>query len=140
MKCSSLTKVNPGQPVIPGAGLNGIAESDNRRDERDQQKWNPVLRPIALQAIDRRMISSPNRLHFGGSCASPYSEFAFIQSATARPIAGPESSWMKWEPGTVTSAWFFQVRQNSLTAPIRMAPGSALTNSFGMSRPASPCE
>jgi hypothetical protein len=33
------------------------------------------------------------------------SEFAFIQAATARPMAGPESSWMKCEPGTVTSVW-----------------------------------
>ena len=32
-----------------------------------------------------------------------YREFAFIQPATARPMAGPESSWMKCEPGTVTS-------------------------------------
>jgi hypothetical protein len=29
--------------------LNEIAESDSRgRDQRDQQKWNPGLRPIAL--------------------------------------------------------------------------------------------
>jgi hypothetical protein len=32
-----------------------------------------------------------------------YSEFACIQSATARPIAGPESSWMKCDPDTVIS-------------------------------------
>ena len=28
-------------------------------------------------------------------------------------MAGPESSWMKCEPGTVTSVWLFQFRQNS---------------------------
>src|SRR5271170_417587 len=60
-----------------------------------------------------------------------------IQCAIARPIAGPESSWMKCTPGTVTSAWFFQLRQNSRTAPIRIAPGSAFTNSFGNSLPGS---
>src|SRR6184192_2052123 len=95
--------------------------------------------------IDRRMISSPNRLHprvepegmLWRIMRVSYSELAFIQSATARPIAGPESSWMKCEPGTVTSVWFFQPRQKSLTAPIRMAPGSALTNNFGMSVSAS---
>src|SRR5450755_2754163 len=62
-----------------------------------------------------------------------YREFAFIQPATARPMAGPESSWMKCEPGTVTSVWFFQLRQDSRGAPIKIAPGSALTNSLGMS-------
>src|SRR6202158_5239063 len=36
---------------------------------RDQQKWAPVLRPIARQLIEERMIFSPNRSHFGGSCA-----------------------------------------------------------------------
>jgi uncharacterized protein len=39
------------------------------RPERDQQKWKPVLRPIALQIKKGRMIWSPNRQHFGGSCA-----------------------------------------------------------------------
>jgi len=37
--------------------------------ERDQQKWEPVLRPIALQNMNWRMNLSPNRSHFGGSCA-----------------------------------------------------------------------
>jgi hypothetical protein len=37
--------------------------------ERDQQKWKPVLRPIALLFIEERMILAPNRAHFGGSCA-----------------------------------------------------------------------
>jgi hypothetical protein len=60
-------------------------------------------------------------------------EWAFIHPATARPIAGPESSWTKCTPGTVTSLWFFHARQNSHTGPIRIAPGSALTNSFGIS-------
>src|SRR5260370_12088263 len=110
-----------------------MAKQCNRRDERDQQKWNPVLRPTALQTIDRRLISSPNRLHFGGSCASRYSEFAFIQPATAPPIAAPESSWMKYEPGTVTSVWLFHLRPKSLTAHIRLAPRSALPNSFELS-------
>jgi hypothetical protein len=36
---------------------------------RDQQKWEPVLRPIARQFMNQRMIFSPNRPHFGGSCA-----------------------------------------------------------------------
>lgn len=49
----------------------------------------------------------------------------------AWPIWGPESSWMKWMPGTVTSAWSGQVRQDSWTGPAKMLPGSALTNSFG---------
>jgi hypothetical protein len=39
------------------------------RPERDQQKWTPVLRPIARQILRERMIWSPNRPHFGGSCA-----------------------------------------------------------------------
>ena len=38
---------------------------------------------------------------------------------------------MKWMPGTVTSAWSGHVRQKSRTGPVRMLPGSALTNSFG---------
>src|SRR6266403_2984198 len=87
-----------------------------------------------------RTLERNGRIRQPPRSGSRYSAFAFIQSATARPIAGPESSWMKCEPGTVTSFWFFQLRQNSLTAPIRMAPGSALMNSFGMSRPASHCE
>jgi len=37
--------------------------------ERDQQKWIPVLRPIALYLFEERMIFSPNRPYFGGSCA-----------------------------------------------------------------------
>src|ERR1700724_3876181 len=69
-----------------------------------------------------------------------YSPFAIIHSATALPMAAPESSWMKCDPGTVTSLWLFQRRQNSRGAPIRMAPGSALTNSFGMSFCAIHCE
>src|SRR5579871_5959815 len=64
---------------------------------------------------------------------APQSECAVIHSAMALPIAGPESSWMKCEPGTVTSRWFFQLRQNSRTGPTRIAPGSALTNSLGRS-------
>jgi hypothetical protein len=39
------------------------------RPERDQQKWEPVLRPIALQFLNERIIWSANRLHFAGSCA-----------------------------------------------------------------------
>jgi len=58
-----------------------------------------------------------------GSCRS--------QAAMARPISAPESSWRKWMPGTVTSAWSGQVRQKFRTAPVRMLPGSALTNSLG---------
>jgi hypothetical protein len=49
----------------------------------------------------------------------------------AWPIWGPESSWMKWMPGTVTPAWSGPVRQNSPNGPARMLPGSALTNSLG---------
>lgn len=49
----------------------------------------------------------------------------------ARPMLAPESSWMKWMPGTVTSAWSGQVRQKSRTAPVKMLPGSALMNSLG---------
>src|SRR5258708_24333557 len=36
---------------------------------RDQQEWKPVLCPVAPQYIKGRMILSPNRSHFGGSCA-----------------------------------------------------------------------
>jgi hypothetical protein len=36
---------------------------------RDQQKWTPVLRPSARKIVEERMISPPNRSHFGGSCA-----------------------------------------------------------------------
>ena len=49
----------------------------------------------------------------------------------AWPISGPESSWLKWMPGAVTSAWSGQVRQKSQTRPAKMLPGSVLTNSFG---------
>jgi hypothetical protein len=38
---------------------------------------------------------------------------------------------MKCTPGTVTSVWSGQVRQNSRCAPVRIAPGSALMNSLG---------
>jgi Nucleotidyl transferase AbiEii toxin, Type IV TA system len=55
-----------------------------------------------------------------------------IQSPTALPIAGPESSCTKWTPGTVTSVWFAQVRQKSRDGPERTMPGSALMNSFRM--------
>src|ERR1700744_2010679 len=65
--------------------------------------------------------------------ATRYSAWAVIQPATALPISEPESSWIKCEPLTVTSRWFFQLRQNSLISPIRIAPGSAFTNSFGRS-------
>ncbi len=34
------------------------------------------------------------------------------QLAMAAPISSGESSWMKWLPGTVTSDWFGQRRQN----------------------------
>jgi hypothetical protein len=33
--------------------------------ERDQQKWNPVLRPVALHSFDCAWILTPNRPHFG---------------------------------------------------------------------------
>jgi hypothetical protein len=33
--------------------------------ERDQQKWNPVLRPVALQSLGCAWVFTPNRLHFG---------------------------------------------------------------------------
>ena len=55
------------------------------------------------------------------------------QAAIACPISGPESSWMKWLPVTVTSVWLGQCRQNSRGAPVRIAPGVALTNNFGKS-------
>ena len=35
-------------------------------------------------------------------------------------------------PGTVISLWSGQLRQKSHAGPVRIAPGSALTNSFGM--------
>jgi hypothetical protein len=47
----------------------GHSLSLSRHPERDQQKWTPVLRPIALQIRKGRMIWSLNRLHFSGSCA-----------------------------------------------------------------------
>ena len=53
-------------------------------------------------------------------------------SATARPISRGESSCTKWVPLTVTSFWFGQLRQNSRCGPVRITPGSALTNSLGM--------
>ena len=39
----------------------------------------------------------------GAGSRPDQSAFACIQPATALPMAGPESSWMKCEPGTVTS-------------------------------------
>ena len=51
---------------------------------------------------------------------------------TASPIAFGLSSWTKWTPGTVTSVWLGQVRQNSRGRPVRMAPGSALIKSLGI--------
>lgn len=39
---------------------------------------------------------------------------------------------MKCAPGTVTSVWLGQVRQNSRCTPVRIVPGSALTKSLGM--------
>src|SRR5690348_11494628 len=53
-------------------------------------------------------------------------------SASASPIWRAESSWTRWMPGTVISRWLGQVRQNCRCAPVRVAPGSALTNSFGI--------
>jgi Protein of unknown function (DUF3096) len=38
--------------------------------ERDQQKWNPVLRPIALSDIKRAHDLVAKPLTLGGSCAS----------------------------------------------------------------------
>jgi hypothetical protein len=46
-------------------------------------------------------------------------------------MSSGESSCRKWLPATVTSSWFGHARQNSRWAPTRIAPGSALTNSFG---------
>ena len=41
--------------------------TDPEQAERDQQKWNPVLRPIALlKILKERMILSPNRSHLAG--------------------------------------------------------------------------
>ncbi|MFY9934524.1 MAG: hypothetical protein WAK82_41615, partial [Streptosporangiaceae bacterium] len=54
----------------------------------------------------------------------------------ATPISSGESSWMKWMPATVTSVWSGQARQNSRWRPVRMAPGSAFTNSLGTVRSA----
>src|SRR5260370_26678702 len=51
---------------LTGSGANRIVKR-----ERGRQKWVPVLRPAALQISGWRMILSPNRLHFGGSCAGP---------------------------------------------------------------------
>ena len=53
--------------------------------------------------------------------------------ANAAPISPGLSSWMKWIPGTVTSCWFFQVRQKARDRPISIEPGSAEMNSFGSS-------
>jgi hypothetical protein len=47
----------------------------------------------------------------------------------ASAISLGESSWMKWLPFTVTSCWFFQLRQKSRWAPVKIAPGSALMKS-----------
>jgi hypothetical protein len=52
--------------------------------ERDQQKWNPVLRPIALSDKER-MIFSPNRSHFGGSCARHSGEISMTITAAHIP-------------------------------------------------------
>jgi N-formylglutamate deformylase len=54
-----------------------------------------------------------------------------IQAASAAPISAGESSCRKCSPGTVTSSWFGQLRQKARFSPVRKAPGSALTNSFG---------
>jgi hypothetical protein len=64
-------------------------------------------------------------------------EFALSHCAIARPISSGESSCTKWLPATVTSVWFGQLRQNSRCAPVRIAPGSAFTNSFGIGECAS---
>jgi len=42
------------------------------KPKRDQQKWNPVLRPIAVEIFKRRMTLSPDRARLGGSCATDY--------------------------------------------------------------------
>jgi hypothetical protein len=42
------------------------------------------------------------------------------EAATARPISAPESYWMKYRPGTMTSLWFSQLRQ-SLRLPMNAA-------------------
>jgi hypothetical protein len=83
-----------------------------------------------IQALHRNSVGTAQQ-----RLCPPYPSIALSlsQSATARPIAGLESSWMKCEPGTVTSAWFFQLRQNSRRTPVGMAPGSAWTNSFATS-------
>jgi hypothetical protein len=43
------------------------------------------------------------RIRAGPGWGQAQSEWAFIHSAIAFPMAGPESSWMKCDPGTVTS-------------------------------------
>ena len=52
--------------------------------ERDQQKWKPVLRPIALSFLKKRMILSPNRSHFGGSCAARTNTLATLRGSIER--------------------------------------------------------
>src|SRR5437016_5527715 len=55
----------------------------------------------------------------------------FKNSCNALPISWGESSCRKCKPLTVTSVWFGQVRQNSSTPPLTMAPGSPTMRSLG---------
>src|SRR5690606_5779867 len=53
--------------------------------ERDQQKWAPVLRPVAL-LLNLRMALSPNRSHFGGPCVCVRSLMRKVKSARVSPL------------------------------------------------------
>ncbi|MBR25639.1 MAG: hypothetical protein CML46_01610 [Rhodobacteraceae bacterium] len=90
----------------------------------------PGARPRACScapAIDQP-VNGVARVAKAGRSGQPS---LFTKAATASPMAAGESSWMKWEPGTVTSVCAGQVRQKSRALPRRMDPGSALMKSLG---------
>ena len=46
--------------------------------------------------------------------ADGYQRISMRHDEIASPISSGESSCTKWRPATVTSVWFFHVRQNAL--------------------------
>lgn len=76
-----------------------------------------------------------DRLYFSAWESFPFTvQFSFFtNAATASPISSGESSCRKCRPLTVTSSWLGQVLQKSRALPVRIDPGSALTNNFGIS-------
>src|SRR5713226_9961971 len=114
-------------PTLP-LSLSALGGGEGRGEVGDSRAL--VDTHLTLPRLRRGPLPLPpeggeGRSHAPGSPAA--------QAAIARPISGPASSWMKWLPATVISLWLGQARQNSRGAPVRIAPGSALMNSFGTS-------